>query len=150
MYLRFRPIPMYFSYRTFDFDVSEISISFPFPKLPFPISFPIKNMKTVMVLVFSDRFRPFSPLSTIRLLGRTLESLALSTMKTDEEDIHNSQVAHMLPCWKVHYKLQSTAGMHECVREGSTGTLCSPVVDEDKSLANHEHDMWNERHKNNS
>lgn len=80
-------------------------------------------------------------------MERTLESLALSTMKT-EEDIHNSQVAHMLPCWRVHYKLQSTAGMHECVREGSTGTLCSPVVDEDKSLANHEHDMWNERHKN--
>jgi hypothetical protein len=53
---------MYFLYRTFDFDVSEISISFPFPKLPFPISFPIKNMKTVTVLVFSDRFRLFSPL----------------------------------------------------------------------------------------
>jgi hypothetical protein len=56
---------MYFSYRTFDFDVSEISISFQFPKLPFPISFPIKNMKTVTVLVFSDRFRPFSPLQSI-------------------------------------------------------------------------------------
>jgi hypothetical protein len=53
---------MYFSYRTFDSDVSEIPISFPFPKLPFPISFSIKNMKTVTVLVFSDRFRPFSPL----------------------------------------------------------------------------------------
>jgi hypothetical protein len=53
---------MYFPYRTFDSDVSEIPISFSFPKLPFPISFPIKNMKTVTVLVFSDRFRPFSPL----------------------------------------------------------------------------------------
>ena len=64
LYLRFRPVPMYFSYRTFDFDVSEIPLSFPFPKLPFPISFPIKNMKMVTVLVFSDRFRPVSPLPT--------------------------------------------------------------------------------------
>jgi hypothetical protein len=62
LYLRFRPVPMYFPYRTFDFDVSEIPISFSFPKLPFPISFSIKNMETVTVLVFSDRFRPFSPL----------------------------------------------------------------------------------------
>jgi hypothetical protein len=53
---------MYFSYRTFDFDASEIPISFSFPKLPFPISFLIKNMKTVTILVFFDRFRPFSPL----------------------------------------------------------------------------------------
>jgi hypothetical protein len=53
---------MYFSYRTFDSDVSEIPISFSFLKLPFSILFPIKNMKTVTILVFSDCFRPFSPL----------------------------------------------------------------------------------------
>jgi hypothetical protein len=61
-YFRFRPLPVYFPHRTFVSDVSEIPISFPFPELPFPISFPIKNMKTVMVLVFTDRFRPFSSL----------------------------------------------------------------------------------------
>jgi hypothetical protein len=61
-YFRFRPLPVYFPHRTFVFDVSEIPISFPFPELPFSISFPIKNMKTVMVLVFIDRFRPFSSL----------------------------------------------------------------------------------------
>jgi hypothetical protein len=55
---------MYFPYRTFDSDVSEMPILFLFPKLPFPISFPIKNMETVMVLVFSDHFLPFSPLPT--------------------------------------------------------------------------------------
>jgi hypothetical protein len=32
---------------------------FPFPELPFSILFPIKNMKTVMVLVFIDRFHPY-------------------------------------------------------------------------------------------
>jgi hypothetical protein len=45
---------VYFPYRTF---VAEIPISFPFPKLPFSISFRIKNMKTVTVLVFV--YRPF-------------------------------------------------------------------------------------------
>jgi hypothetical protein len=44
---------------------SEIPISFPFPELPFSILFPIKNMKMVMVLVFTDRFRPFSSLHPI-------------------------------------------------------------------------------------
>jgi hypothetical protein len=34
---------MYFLYQTFDSDVSEIPISFPFLKLPFLISFPIKK-----------------------------------------------------------------------------------------------------------
>jgi hypothetical protein len=48
-----------FFYRTSVFDDSKIPMSFPFPELPFPISFPIKNMKTVTVLMFSDRFRPF-------------------------------------------------------------------------------------------
>jgi hypothetical protein len=57
-YFRFRPLPVYFPYRTFVSDVSEIPISFPFPVLPFSILFPIKNMKTVMVLVFTDRFHP--------------------------------------------------------------------------------------------
>jgi hypothetical protein len=52
-----------FPHQTFVFDVSEIPISFPFPELPFSILFPIKNMKTVMVLVFTDRFRPFSSLT---------------------------------------------------------------------------------------
>ena len=54
---------MYFPHQTFVSDVSEIPISFPFPELPFSILFPIKNMKTVMVLVFTDRFRPFSSLA---------------------------------------------------------------------------------------
>ena len=54
---------MYFPHRTFVSDVSEIPISFPFPELPFSILFPIKNMKMVMVLLFTDRFRPFSSLS---------------------------------------------------------------------------------------
>jgi hypothetical protein len=40
---RFRPLPTYFLYRTFVSDVSEVPISFPFPELPFPISFPIKK-----------------------------------------------------------------------------------------------------------
>ena len=53
---------MYFPHRTFVFDVSEIPISFPFLELPFLILFLIKNMKTVMVLMFTDRFRPFSSL----------------------------------------------------------------------------------------
>jgi hypothetical protein len=64
---RFRPLPAYFSYRNFVSDVSEVPISFPFPEFPFPISFPIKNMKTVTVLVFTDRFRPFSSLLLIAL-----------------------------------------------------------------------------------
>jgi hypothetical protein len=38
--------------------VSEIPISFLYPELPFSILFPIKNMKTVMVFVFTDRFHP--------------------------------------------------------------------------------------------
>ena len=58
-YSRFRPLPVYFPYRTFISEVSEISISFPFPKVPFSISILIKNMKTVM---FTDRLRPFSSL----------------------------------------------------------------------------------------
>jgi hypothetical protein len=53
---------VYFPHRTFVSDVSEIPISFPFLELPFSILFPIKNKKTVMVLVFIDRFRPFSSL----------------------------------------------------------------------------------------
>jgi hypothetical protein len=57
-YFRFRPLPVYFPHRTFVSDVSEILISFPFPELSFPILFPIKNMKTVIVLVFTDRFHP--------------------------------------------------------------------------------------------
>jgi hypothetical protein len=59
---------VYFPHRTFVSDVSEIPISFPFPELSFPILFPIKNMKTVMVLVFTDRFRPFSSLPDTTLL----------------------------------------------------------------------------------
>jgi hypothetical protein len=47
---------VYFPHRTFVSDVSEIPISFSFPELPFSILFLIKNMKTVMVLVFTDRF----------------------------------------------------------------------------------------------
>jgi hypothetical protein len=50
---------MYFPHQTFVSDVSKIPISFPFPELPFSILFPIKNMKTVMVLVFTDRFHPY-------------------------------------------------------------------------------------------
>jgi hypothetical protein len=49
---------VYFPHQTFVSDVSEIPISFPFPELPFSILFPIKNIKTVMVLVFTDRFHP--------------------------------------------------------------------------------------------
>jgi hypothetical protein len=60
---------VYFPYRTFISEVSEIPISFPFPKLPFSISIPIKNMETVMVLVFIDRFRPFSSLAAAREEG---------------------------------------------------------------------------------
>ena len=57
-YFRFRPLPVYFPRQTFVSDVSEIPISFPFPELPFSILFLIKNMKMVMVLVFTDRFHP--------------------------------------------------------------------------------------------
>jgi hypothetical protein len=53
---------VYFPHQTFVSDVSEIPVSFPFPELPFLILFPIKNMKMVMVLVFPDRFQPFSSL----------------------------------------------------------------------------------------
>jgi hypothetical protein len=59
-YFRFRLLPVYFPHRTFVSDVSEIPISFPFPELQFSILFPIKNMKTVMVLVFTDRFYPYT------------------------------------------------------------------------------------------
>jgi hypothetical protein len=55
-YSRFRPLPVYFPYRTFISEVFEISILFSFPKLPFSISIPIKNMETIIVLVFTDRF----------------------------------------------------------------------------------------------
>jgi hypothetical protein len=37
-------------------------MSFSFPELSFSISFPRKNIKTKMILVFTDCFRPFSPL----------------------------------------------------------------------------------------
>jgi hypothetical protein len=49
---------VYFPHRTFVSDVSEIPISFPFPELPFSILFPIKNMKTIMVLAFPTVFIP--------------------------------------------------------------------------------------------
>ena len=62
LYFRFRPLPVYFPHQTFVSDVFEIPILFPFPEVPFSILFLIKNMKTVMVLVFTDRFRPFSSL----------------------------------------------------------------------------------------
>jgi hypothetical protein len=58
---------VYFPHQTFVSDVSEIPISFPFLELPFSILFPIKNMKTVIVLVFTDRFRPFSSLGESHL-----------------------------------------------------------------------------------
>jgi hypothetical protein len=58
-YFRFRPLPEYFPHRTFVSDVSKIPISFPFLELPFSILFPIKNVKTVMVLVFTDRFHQY-------------------------------------------------------------------------------------------
>jgi hypothetical protein len=50
---------VYFPHRTFVFDVFEIPILFLFSELPFSILFPIKNMKTVMVLVFTDCFHPY-------------------------------------------------------------------------------------------
>jgi hypothetical protein len=62
---------VYFPHQTFVSDLSEIPISFPLPELSFSILFPIKNMKTVMVLVFTDRFRPFSSLKA----GRVAECL---------------------------------------------------------------------------
>jgi hypothetical protein len=51
---------VYFPHRTFVSDIYEIPISFPFLELPFSILFPIKNMKTVIVLVFTDRFHPYT------------------------------------------------------------------------------------------
>ena len=74
---------MYFPHRTFVSDVSEIPISFPFPELPFSILFPIKNMKTVMVLVFTDRFRPFSSLLTIAL--STIEAQYVAASDASKE-----------------------------------------------------------------
>jgi hypothetical protein len=72
-YFRFRPLPVYFPHQTFVSDVFKIPISFPFPELPFPILFPIKNMKTVMVLVFTDRFRPFSSLvGMVHIISRPI------------------------------------------------------------------------------
>jgi hypothetical protein len=50
-YFKFRPLPVYFPHQTSVSDVSEIPISFPFLELPFPILFPIKNIKMV-----TDRF----------------------------------------------------------------------------------------------
>jgi hypothetical protein len=52
---------VYFPHRTFVSDVSEILISFPFLELPFSILFPIKNMKTVMILVFTPFSTVFVP-----------------------------------------------------------------------------------------
>jgi hypothetical protein len=43
-YFRFRPLPVYFPYQTSISEVSEIQILFLFPKLPFSISVPIKNI----------------------------------------------------------------------------------------------------------
>jgi hypothetical protein len=43
LYFRFLPVSMYFLYRIFVFDDSEISMLFPFLELLFPISFPIKK-----------------------------------------------------------------------------------------------------------
>jgi hypothetical protein len=60
-YFRFRPLPVYFRHRTFVSDVSEISISFPFPELPFSILFPIKKYKNGNGF---SVYRPFSSLPT--------------------------------------------------------------------------------------
>ena len=60
-----------FFYQTFVFDVSKLLMSFSFPELLFSILFPRKNMKTKMALVFTDRFRLFSPLGgTLRRQGK--------------------------------------------------------------------------------
>jgi hypothetical protein len=58
-YFRFWPLPVYFPHWTFVSNVFEIPILFPFPELPFFILFPIKNMKTIMVLVFTNCFHPY-------------------------------------------------------------------------------------------
>jgi hypothetical protein len=50
---------MYFPHQTFDSDVSKIPISFPFPELPFPISFPIKKYEN------GNGFSVYRPFSTV-------------------------------------------------------------------------------------
>jgi hypothetical protein len=84
---------VYFPHQTFVSDVSEIPISFPFPELPFSIWFPIKIMKTIMVLVFTDRFRPFSSLIVRACLGeRVIEgSLKSFTIRISHYSILNSE-----------------------------------------------------------
>jgi hypothetical protein len=56
---------VYFPHRTFVSNVFEISISFSFSfsELPFSILFSIKNIKTVIVLMFTDSF------SSLRAIG---------------------------------------------------------------------------------
>ena len=94
-YFRFRPLPVYFPHRTFVSDVSEIPISFPFPELPFSILFPIKNMKTVMVLVFTDRFRPFSSL----LVGLLRPRLACWDHGTPSARTGGGKTCNTYPMW---------------------------------------------------
>jgi hypothetical protein len=84
-YFRFRPLPVYFPHRTFVSDVSEIPISFPFPELPFLILFPIKNIKAVMVLVFTDRFHPYwRPTWRPSLYRATLRGGAVGQISTEQ------------------------------------------------------------------
>jgi hypothetical protein len=59
LYFRFRPLPVYFPHQTFVSDVSEIPISFPFPKLPFSILFPIKKYEN------GNGFSVYRPFPTV-------------------------------------------------------------------------------------
>jgi hypothetical protein len=121
---------VYFPHRTFVSDVSEIPISFPFPELPFSILFPIKNMKTVMVLVFTDRFRPFSSLpaealnarqsaqksGTREVAHRTLYSTCLvchqTSRRAQQSELQRSK-PNGLVTWLAHRTL---SGVHRTVR----------------------------------
>jgi hypothetical protein len=90
-YFRFRPLPMYFRRRTSVFDVSEIPISFPFPELPFSISFLIKKYENGNDFTFTDCFRPFSTLT------RNTQSLTRmqSQAKSVREWVGGSQLSSM-------------------------------------------------------
>jgi hypothetical protein len=105
LYFRFQPLPVYFPHQTFVSDVSEIPISFSFPELPFSILFPIKNMKTVMVLVFTDHFWPFSSLPTQRLKKTSKKSIKKGAQMLNQR-AHASSIVVLTTQVEIWYLFQ--------------------------------------------
>jgi hypothetical protein len=114
-YFRFRPLPVYFPHQTFVVVVSEIPISFLFSELPFSILFPIENMKTVMVLVFTDRFRPFSSLP-VAVWPRVAASARAPSRAPRSNQINQKTSWFGCP---IALKLSSAEREHGCTKQCS-------------------------------